>query len=182
MSEPRIAPLEPPFPPEIDQAFARVMPPGRAPLTLFQTVARNPRALARFFAGSLLDKGSITLAERELVILRACARANARYEWGVHVSFFAAKAGLSPALVTATVKGTADDPAFSPDQALLIALVDEVHDRADVSDGLWARLVQHFDAGQLVELIMLAGQYRMVAGLCNGLRLPLEPDAAAYPG
>ena len=62
MTPPRIAPMEPPYPPEMQAAFDRVMA-GKPPLTLFRIVARNPRVLSRLFGGGLLDKGSITLRQ-----------------------------------------------------------------------------------------------------------------------
>ncbi len=36
----RIAPAEQPFPPDVESALARIMPPGIEPLTLFTTPAR----------------------------------------------------------------------------------------------------------------------------------------------
>lgn len=180
MANPRIAPLDPPYADDIAAGFARVMPPGREPLNLFRTLARNPRVLGRLFAGGLLDRGELTLAEREIVILRACARAGGEYEWGVHVAFFAARAGLSDRVVAATVSGAADDPAFAPDQRLLVGLVDALHQAADIDDGLWAALAARWSEPVLIELVMLAGQYRMISGLCRALRLDLEPDAARF--
>src|SRR5437868_9463924 len=109
----RIAPAEPPFAPEIQAALDRVMPPGMPPLVLFTTLARNPRVFQRFLAGGLLDKGSIGLREREIVIDRTTARCGSEYEWGVHVALFAERAGLDTAQVRATVLGRADDTAWS---------------------------------------------------------------------
>ena len=74
MTTPRIAPLEPPYPEAMQQDFDRVMR-GLPPLNIFRTVAHNPRVLSRMVAGGLLDKGSISLRQRELVILRTCAPA-----------------------------------------------------------------------------------------------------------
>src|SRR5271154_3311750 len=91
----RIEPEEPPFAPEIDAALKRIMPEGVPPLVLFTTLARNPRVFQRFMAGGLLDKGSISLREREIVIDRTTARCGSEYEWGVHIAFFAGAAGLS---------------------------------------------------------------------------------------
>ena len=91
----RIAAAQPPFAPEIKTALDRIMPPGVAPLVLFTTLARNPRVFARFMAGGLLDKGSISLREREIMIDRTTARCGSEYEWGVHVRFFAQQAGLT---------------------------------------------------------------------------------------
>jgi hypothetical protein len=91
----RIAPEEPPFAPEIQSALERIMPEGAAPLVLFTTLARNPRVFQRFISGGLLDKRSIGLREREIMIDRTTARCGSEYEWGVHVAFFAAKAKLT---------------------------------------------------------------------------------------
>lgn len=52
---PRVEPVPPPFPPELQAVFDRIMPPGVAPLALFTTLARVPRIYDRFRAGSLLD-------------------------------------------------------------------------------------------------------------------------------
>ncbi|HEX9104014.1 MAG TPA: carboxymuconolactone decarboxylase family protein, partial [Polyangia bacterium] len=84
----RIAPLEPPYPPEIAASLHKWMPPGAAvePLALFRTLQRHPALAERMrpLGAFLLGKTSLTLRERELVILRACARCGAEYEWGVH--------------------------------------------------------------------------------------------------
>jgi hypothetical protein len=65
----RIAPLRPPYEPEIQGQFDRIMR-GKPPLTLFRVVAGDARAWEKFRAGSLLDKGPLGLREREIVIDR----------------------------------------------------------------------------------------------------------------
>ena len=70
---PRISPVEPPYPPELQAQFDKLMR-GAPPLLLFRTVAHNPRVLQRMMAGGLLDRGSISLRARELMILRRSAR------------------------------------------------------------------------------------------------------------
>src|ERR1700761_2434938 len=103
--KPRIATVDPPYTPEIKAALDRIMPAGVPPLVLFTTLARNPRVFERFMAGGLLDKGSISLREREIVIDRTTARCGSEYEWGVHVAIFAQPAGLSADEIDATVTG-----------------------------------------------------------------------------
>ena len=98
----RIAPLEPPYAPEIQQQFDRIMR-GAPPLMLFRVIAGNARAWEKFRAGGLLDRGPLSLREREIVIDRTCARTGCQYEWGVHVSAFAEAAHLTGAQVRATV-------------------------------------------------------------------------------
>ena len=41
---------------------------GAPPLMLFRIVASHPRAWEKFRAGSLLDRGPLSLREREIVI------------------------------------------------------------------------------------------------------------------
>ena len=80
MSTPRIAPLEPPYPEPVQAALDRIKPKGVPPLALFRTLARNERVFLRLMAGGLLDRGSISLREREIVIDRTCARCGSEYE------------------------------------------------------------------------------------------------------
>src|SRR5262247_2156735 len=70
----RVEPVAAPYAPELQKVFDAIMPPGVPPLTLFTTLARVPRIWDRFRAGSLLDRGPVSLRHREIVIDRTCAR------------------------------------------------------------------------------------------------------------
>jgi alkylhydroperoxidase family enzyme len=130
-------------------------------------------------AGSLLDRGSIGLREREIVIDRTCARCRSEYEWGVHVAFFAERVGLSPEQVAATVDG--GPAAFPERERLLLRLADALHDEARVEDDLRAALRAHFTEEQLIELVALAGSYHLISFVTNALRIPREPYGARFP-
>ena len=177
----RIEPLQPPFPPELQKVFDSIMPPGVPPLTLFTTLARVPRIWDRFRAGSLLDRGPVSLRHREIVIDRTCARCGCAYEWGVHVAFFAQRAALTEAQVRATVQGDASHPTWSAEERLLIQMVDELHDSATISDTLWDALAATFSVEQILELIGLVGFYHSVSFFANGLKLPPEARAVPFP-
>jgi hypothetical protein len=138
MSGSRIAPLEPPYSPPVQAALDRIMPAGVPPLALFRTLAVNERVFLRVMAGGLLDRGSISLREREIVIDRTCARCGSEYEWGVHVAFFAERVGFTAAQVAATCVAEPGADAFPEHERLLIRLVDALHDHARVDDALWA--------------------------------------------
>src|SRR6187455_247224 len=120
---PRIAPLQPPYSPEIQDQFDRIMR-GAPPLVLFRVMAGNARAWEKFRAGSLLDRGPLSLREREIVIDRTCARTGCEYEWGVHVTAFAEAARLTEQQVRATLLGTATEACWSEAEQALIATVD----------------------------------------------------------
>jgi alkylhydroperoxidase family enzyme len=180
-ASPRIAPATPPYAPEIQARFDTIMPPGVAPLTLFRVLARDQRLFARFMGGSLLDKGHLTLRQREIVIERVTARCASEYEWGVHIAFFAERVGLDAAQQRSLVRGDAADACWSGTDGLLIRLCDALHDDCDVGDALWAELRATFTEEALLELLLLAGFYRTVSYLTKALRLPLEPYAARFP-
>lgn len=181
MTTPRIEPMQPPYPPEIQERFDRIMPDGVPPLILFRTLARNARVYERISAGSLLDKGSISLRQREIVIDRTCARLGAEYEWGVHVAFFGGKVGLDAAQQAAIVHGNGGEDGWSAQERLLIGLVDSLVDTAGIDEALWRELAAVFSDEQLIELITLTGFYHTISFLVRGLRLPLEDYAARFP-
>jgi alkylhydroperoxidase family enzyme len=176
----RIAPLQPPYAPEIQGQFDRIMR-GASPLMLFRVIAGNARAWEKFRAGSLLDPGPLSLREREIVIDRTCARTGCEYEWGVHVAVFADAAGLTERQVRATVLDGADAPCWSTAEQALIAAVDALHASATLSDAEFKALSAHYDDARIFEVILLCGFYRTVSYLANGLALPLEQKAARFP-
>ena len=176
----RLAPLSPPYAPDIQQQFDRIMR-GAPPLLLFRVMASQPRAWDKFRAGSLLDPGPLSLREREIVIDRTCALNGCEYEWGVHVAIFAKPARLTDEEVRATVHGGADAPCWSEAEQAMIAAVDALHRRATLDDAEFAALAAHFDEAKIFEIILLCGFYRTVSYLANGLKLPLEENAARFP-
>ncbi len=172
----RLAPLEPPFDPEIADTLRRLMGGvEQEPLKLFRTIAHNPTILERFrqTGSSLLSFGTLDAAERETVVHRVTARAGAAYEWGVHAAVFAPAAGVDPDVLWS------GEPADIADerQRLLVRLADELHDTATVSDELWAALEERWPPAQLVELVALAGFYRLVSYFVNAFGV--EPEAWA---
>lgn len=177
----RIVPLEAPYTPEIQEQFDAIMPPSVPPLVLFRTVATSKRAYKKFRNGSLLDRGPLTLREREILIDRTCALTRCEYEWGVHITFFAAAARLTDEQVRATVLEPADAACWNEAEQVLIAAVDALHRRATLCGAEFDSLKAHYSDEKILEIIQLCGFYRTVAYFANGLDLPLEPNAARFP-
>jgi 4-carboxymuconolactone decarboxylase len=171
MTTPRIAPLEPPFAGELAAKIQRWMPPGSPvpPLALFRTLYVHPELADRMrpLGAGLLGHGLVAPRDREVVILRTCERAGAEYEWGVHLTAF------GPQVRIATP---------GPNDDLLRALADELHDTARVTDATWAALAARYTPPQLLELIAIAGWYRLISYVCNAAAIPLEPWAATFTG
>lgn len=172
----RLAPLTPPYPPEAAAELAQ-MP---ADIALFRTVAHNPRVLSRWRGGGLLDRGSLSLRQREILILRTTAKLRAEYEWGVHVGFFAEKARFSAAEIHATVHGDASAwPAA--DEAVLIEVTDALVATGTVDDALWQKAAEHYKADQMIEILALVGFYHLVSFTVNATGVALEPGAPRFP-
>jgi 4-carboxymuconolactone decarboxylase len=183
--QPRIAPLQPPYEPEVREMLRRWMPPGAQvePLALFRALAVHGDLMSRMrpLGAGILGHGHVPARDREIIIHRTCARAGAEYEWGVHAVAFAEAVGLTPAQVAASAAGTADDPAWSRNDAALIRLADELHDTSTVSDDVWEQLSAAHSDQQLLELLVIAGWYRTLAYVINALQIPLEAWAARFP-
>jgi 4-carboxymuconolactone decarboxylase len=185
MPEPRIAPLQAPYEPETAEMLGRWMPPGAAvePLALFRTLAVHDEAFSRMrpLGAGILGHPRLDPRDRELLILRTCARAGAEYEWGVHVVGFARTLGVTEAQVAATVHGSPADPAWGEWDAQLIAAADALYESDAIPDELWRSLSARLRADQLLELVIVAGWYRLISYVVNVAGVELEPWAERFP-
>lgn len=181
MMNSRVEAVTAPYSEDVKKSFDKIMPAGMPPLNIFTSVANNPRILQRMVAGGLLDKGSVSIQAREIVILRTCALCKAEYEWGVHVAGFAMKAKLTQAQIDDTLSGKVNRSLWDDEQLSLINLADELHNTQGISDALWLSLSKHFSHEQSIELIMLAGLYHAVSFIVNSLKIPNEAFAPSFP-
>jgi alkylhydroperoxidase family enzyme len=179
----RIAPLEPPFAPETADLLARMMPPGVAPIALFRTFAHNAeltRAMQGWGSYALSKRLSLSLRAREIAILRSCARCGCEYEWGVHVAYFAERAGLSREQVGSLTTGAPSDACWSEPERALIAACDALHDAADLDDAAWSALAAHHTREQILDLLLLCGWYHAISFAARAARVPLEAFAPRF--
>lgn len=146
---------------------------------LFLMLLRHPRLFWPWlrFASRLMPNGTIGRRNAELVILRVAWNCRCRYEWGQHVAI-AMRLGFTAADIARVGEGPSA-AGWRPDQATLLRAVDELHRDRVVSADTWSALAAVYDQRQLIELVMLAGHYEMLAGLLNSTALPL--DASVEP-
>jgi 4-carboxymuconolactone decarboxylase len=180
-TSPRIAPKTDVTDEEAEVLARAGTRPGRDPLNIFSTMVHNRRVANRavLLGGAFLGKGTITGREREIVILRVGHNASAQYEFGQHV-VIGRREGLTDDEIAALAT---DDPgeAWTPTERALVALADELCDVDCVSDATWATLAESFDEGQLVELLVLAGYYRMISGFLNSAGVQLDEGVPGWP-
>ncbi len=65
--------------------------------------------------------------------------------------------------------------------AQLIATADALHDSNTIPDELWQGLRERLRSDQLLELVVVAGWYRLISYVINAAGLELEPWAARFP-
>ena len=180
----RIAPLEPPFRPDVAAQLGAMMPAGMAPIGLFRTLARNlPMTVAmsgwgRYELGPQL---SLSLREREIAIVRTCARRRCEYEWGVHVLVFADRAGLTGDQIRSLTAGSPADPCWTARrERAIIGVADALCDTGDVDDDRWSAARAVLDEPELLDLLLLCGWYQAISGAARAVRLAPEPGAPRF--
>ena len=181
MTEPRIAPVTEP---DAEQRqvldLTRVTAPDGSVANVFATLAHHPRLLKRFsqLGGTLLFRGLVPAREREIVILRVGWRSRSVYEFGQH-TVIGRSAGLADAEIAALAGG--DTSGLAPHEQDLVALADDLCTDNCVSDATWARLGPRWSDAELVELLVLAGFYRLVSGFLNSAGVQLDPGVPGWP-
>jgi alkylhydroperoxidase family enzyme len=148
---------------------------GTGPLNLFTTLGRHRRLFRGWlwFAGALMPRGTLHRADTELVILRVAHNCACEYEWRHHE-----RIGQSTGLTgedVARVRAGAQATGWTSRQRAVLQAADELHDRRELSDGLWAELSRELSETQLIELCMLVGHYEMLAMTLRSLRV--QPEA-----
>jgi 4-carboxymuconolactone decarboxylase len=151
------------------------------PINIFGVLAHHPKLMKRFnlFAGFLLNKGLLPARERELVILRVGWNAQAEYEFGQH-TLIGRQSGLTDDEIVAVTRDPIDE-GWSDDDRALIALADELAEHDRVTDETWSALSQRWNDAELVELLVVAGCYRMVSGFLNSAGVVLDEGVPGFP-
>ena len=180
-SSPRIAPLVD-LTPELQEIMGGgINSPAGTPLNIFGTIAHHPRLLKRFmnFAGLFLNKGLLPAREREIVILRVGWNCQSVYEFGQH-TVIGQRVGLSLIEIEALTKMTSEYQ-WSDRDKTLIAMSDDLCNDNCVSESTWKKLAADWKEEELIELVMVAGTYRLVSGFLNTMGVELDLDTPGWP-
>jgi alkylhydroperoxidase family enzyme len=151
------------------------------PLNIFLTLAKNEELFTSFLSlGSYLlsRKGTIPRREREIVILRVGWRCRSDYEFGQH-TLIGKHVGLTDDEIVRLATDGVDG--WSAEDASLVAMSDELCRDDIVSDATWARLAERWSEPQLIELVVLAGFYRLVSGFLRSVGVQREPGTPGFP-
>jgi alkylhydroperoxidase family enzyme len=182
-TEPRIEPIDlgDVTDDELRATLAGALTLDGRPLNIFGVLGHHPKLLKRFnlLGGFLLNKGLLPERERELVILRVGWNAQAVYEFGQH-TIIGKRCGLTDTEIEALTTSPLDHD-WSPDDRALIALADELATDDCVGDETWQALSQRWSDAELVELLVVAGFYRLVSGFLNSAGVQLDDGVPGFP-
>jgi AhpD family alkylhydroperoxidase len=191
---PRLDPIPPgEWPEEMRDAIAALRPanpthpfPPRDPdrpkgLNVLGTFAHHP-ALARAyhtFNGHLLYATTISVRQRELLVLRVAQLRQCEYEWAQHM-VLAADAGLTADDVTRIQEGP-DAPGWSELDRALLSAADELVRDARIADATWTTLAEELDDRQLMDVVFTVGAYDLLAMALRSFGVELDDDLRKRP-
>ena len=192
-SEPRIPPLPPwRWPEEMGTAMAALVPENpRHPLPVqggdrpkglnaLGTLAQHPELTRAFniFTGHILFGTTLSLRQRELIVLRVADLRDCEYEWKQHV-VQGSDVGMTPEEIDRVAHGP-DAPGWSGLEGAILSAVDELVGEAFVSDETWSILAGELDAHQLMDLLFTVGCYEVVAMFFKSAGVQVDDDLDRY--
>ena len=148
---------------------------GRVP-NIFKTLIHHEKLAKRWlvFAAHILSKSSLPARDREIAILRTGWLAGSTYEWGQHVSI-ALEASLSIDEVNG-IKDGSQRGSWTDHERFILTACEELHEDVVLTDETWNGLANSLSDQQMLDLIFTIGQYRMLAGALNSIRVELDDD------
>jgi 4-carboxymuconolactone decarboxylase len=120
-----------------------------------------------------LTSGSLIPKDREIAILRVAWLTRSPYEWGEHVSVSKRRTGMTSEEI-ANIQIGSSAPVWGKKERAILKAVEELFADAMICDTTWAEIRDVFDDKQIVELIVLIGQYQTTANFLNTMRIPLR--------
>jgi hypothetical protein len=150
---------------------------------VFRTFVRHPDLMAVHSPFVQYVKTSTTLPvrHRELAILRSAWLGGVDDQYVNHARIGLA-CGLSDDDVDRIPEG-AQASGWSTDDAVVLTAVDELHFACRVGDETWAGLARIYDERQLIELLLLVGNYRTLSYVQSSIGIrPITGTTPNIPG
>jgi AhpD family alkylhydroperoxidase len=140
-------------------------------LHLFTTLGRT-KGLYRgwmYYSSKMMPFGSLDRIDCEMVIIRVATLRDCQYELDHHKRL-GKRAGIDADLLAAITAGPDADGLDDRRRAILKAVDELVHTK-DITDETWRALAAHLQERQLIELVLLVGQYDSLATTIGTLRI-----------
>jgi AhpD family alkylhydroperoxidase len=192
-TDPRIPPLPPrEWPDAMRSALAALVPEnprhplpvqgGNRPkgLNALSALAQHPELTRAFntFNGHILFGTTLSLRQRELIVVRVAILRSCDYQLKQHV-VQGLDAGLSQEEID-RIALTPAAPEWSPIDAAILRAVDELVSDACISEQTWSVLAGELDTHQLMDLIFTVACYETVAMFFNSAGVQVDDDLVQY--
>jgi 4-carboxymuconolactone decarboxylase len=146
------------------------------PLAIFRVLANAQGTFVNWlrFGGDCLNGELFDPVLRELAILRvARLTPGATYEWAQHVPILLAVGG-TPGQVTALESDDPDADALGEDGRLVVRFTTQVVLDAGPDEQTFAAMSARFASAQIVQLLLVIGQYMMLARVMATAQLEVD--------
>jgi alkylhydroperoxidase family enzyme len=132
-------------------------------LNVLGMMAWHPELAKAFhtFNGHILFGTTLTLRQRELLVLRVAAVRRSDYEWAQHV-VMAADVGLDDEEIARIAEGPGA-PGWTGLDRAMVSAVDELISDGEIADTTWDALSAELDEQQLMDLVFTVGTYVALA-------------------
>ena len=157
------------------------VPSPLIPVNAFRAMLNNPTVAgpAGRLLAALLFGGSLDARLRELVILRTGWLSASEYEYCQHVSVARRLKVPEPDILG--VRDPDRCASFNELDRAVIRMTDEVTAGAGIDPQTWAVLERSFPPPQLIELLTVAGFWRMMAVFLKAAEVPLDEGIPGWP-
>ncbi len=163
-------------PADVREALA-VMPPQG---TVYRMLAHAQTAFLPMLQTVGAIQGKLELAPRlrQLAILRVAQRDGCEYELVQH-EVISRIEGVPEEQIASLRAGRATGGEFDETDTLVLRFVDEVLDQIEAGESTFAAMTQRFSAREIVELLVVIGQYHAMAMLLRSTALEPQPPLDA---
>ncbi|MGC4879802.1 carboxymuconolactone decarboxylase family protein [Micromonospora sp. DT43] len=154
------------------------------PLNFFRVMAHAETAFPAWmrWGGTLLKGLALAPLLREIAILRVAGLSDVRYEWVQHEPI-ARSVGATDEMIHALGRDEIEADCFSADQRAVLRFTTEIVRDVRPSGATLAALTALLSPREVVELLMVIGQYMMIARVAVTADLEVdEPMGAAVYG
>ena len=131
------------------------------------------------YTGHFVRNATIPTRHRELLILRTAWLSRGDYIWGRH-DVIGQEAGLTAEEVRRVTAGP-DASGWDDFERALLGAADELHASRFVSHSTWNVLAERYTEEELVEVVLIVGNYTQLAMFQNTLGAQLPPGFEGLP-
>jgi 4-carboxymuconolactone decarboxylase len=179
--EPRIPPLDPKeWTPEQRKRFDP-NGTGQRAANVFVTFVRNPPGdrLRGGVTGHILNSTTLSVRQRELLLMRIGVLCRSEYEWAAHSRLGRRAGGMTDADVDRIIAGP-ERGGGDPLETTMLRATDELYRDSVISAETWAVLAKSLDSKQMLDLLIAVGGYRAVSMAINSAGVQLDANMADF--